>query len=684
MKKFLLGVLGVTAIGLAGCSDDVSRPKTDEIVEVDQTRYLAVAISSPTNYMTRAEGDENGETGEDETPAPVFEDGTADESAVSSVTFVFYDAEGNPTASTTIGAQATQKVPENANVTSFFASVVPVNMSRGQKVPQYVMCFVNPVEIGDLANMTLAQLDQETRSAVQTGAGFAMSNSVYYGFNAITGQSNVRMMATPILESKLFDTEEEATNALTTDAILNIYVERYAAKIGLTMASTAVGDGYPVKVPNADGTSFTDAKINFTPEFWRPNAIDLDTYVTKAFATSPNADGTFNPAVAPAFGTVNDAFEKTGMPGDGINGWNDPTNYRSYWGCSPSYYANSYPNCSDNITDVTDADGKYPYALKYFTYKEAKSGKDENGNTIGVEGMKWNDGFSGYFYSRETTASITNIHGGTKDNKVNSKAVVASAVIVGKYAINATLTDADTEGTFYLYGKNAGVDIYYKNYDSLKEAMIKNQFVLFTDDSGTTPVTDPEYFNVEHPSINVRKDYNNNVSGRLVTLQLAADKLDGKNPVYYYDETANDGNGGYVGISATSENLDDLLIAANQLLWTSTSTAQVFYHGLAFFSVPIRHLGWDKNVDPNNKLLTETTTSGRPSVYNWANLRLGDLGVVRNHVYNLEIGGISGLGVGLASEDQPMVPPMDPENYYVAARLNILAWRIVPKQSVTL
>lgn len=672
MRKLYLisGVIGLAALGLTGCSHD-DLPKQAEVVDHDQTRYLAVAISSPTNYMTRAEGDN-------------FEYGTAEENKVNSLYFVFYDADGKVVSYKNMngtGSNPTDNATNN-NVARFWTSVVPIEMTRGQKVPQYVMCFVNPVEIADLTTKTLTDLDLETRSAVKTGNGFAMSNSVYYGFNPVTGQNHVRVMATPILEGKLFSTEQEAENALKTDAILDIYVERYAAKINLTMTPDALGEGYPVKLINEDGT-FKESKITFTPEYWRPNAVDRTTYVTKAFATSPNADGSVTNVNA-TYAAVNEAFLNTGMSGEGLTGWNDPTNFRSYWGCSPSYYANAYPECSDNITDQ----GARPYDLKYFRYNELENGVNTAGQTVGDPAIKWDNdkGFTGAFYSRETTASIANIHGGTADNPVNSKAVVASAVIVGNYAINPEdkSADADPEGTFYLYGKNQGVDICYQNLSSVKNAMIGNQAVLFTDIEGTDPVTDAQYFVVKHPAQEVRANYNNAVSGRLVTLQLTAETLAEKDAVYYYDEEANDGEGGYVPISATDEDLANKLIAANRLLWASTSTAQIFYKGLAFFSVPIRHLGWDKNVDANAPLLTENTTSGRPSVYNWGNLRLGDLGVVRNHVYNLEITAINGLGIGLENETQPMVPPMDPDNYYVAARLNVLQWRIVGKQSVTL
>ena len=47
----------------------------------------------------------------------------------------------------------------------------------------------------------------------------------------------------------------------------------------------------------------------------------------------------------------------------------------------------------------------------------------------------------------------------------------------------------------------------------------------------------------------------------------------------------------------------------------------------------------------------------------WASLnvsskmRVGDLGIVRNHVYSITVNSISGLGTGVRSLDQPIVPP---------------------------
>lgn len=698
MKKinFLFGALAALAMGgaVTACSDDDLDKSIDNgVAEVDQTRYLSVAISTPSVAGSRATGD---------APTDNFDDGSKNESEVDEIIFVFYDGAGNPTA--TMKTITDEELANgwtdsytDANVTRFWSSVIPVELTQGQTIPSYVMCYVNPIDKTGIDRMTLAEVEADTRVRIK-GAGtngkFAMSNSVYYGNNPISGAKNVRMMATPIIESQLFKTPGEADAAVKAAdpkaaGVLQIYVERYAAKIGLNMHPAAIKP-YAVNVKNGD--NWVPKNIIFTPKCWRPNAIDMKTFVTKAFSTGKQLP--LDPTNTASFQDMTTAFANSGMPGEGLTGWNDPDNFRSYWACSPSYFANAYPKVSDNITDVTDNGGAYPYALKYFNYTEFVKGIESNKNPAEA-GITWDptNGFnanpgsynaggtknvpsSGYFYSRETTASIDNI----KNAAMNSKAVVASAVIVGNYKLEGEAENND----FYLYGVFNGRPNYYTTSD-IKDAMIENQLVIFTDNACTNPATTANLFVVEHPKASVRqvtipaknegeedKVVKENVPGRLVTLQLSAVP---KGQSLFFNN-----NGTTERIVA--DNIDE----ANRLLWKTVSTAQMFHNGLAFFSIPIRHLGYGKNVTTANGPLTdiEGAAAGSANVYNWGNMRRGDFGVVRNHVYTLNVTEIKGLGTGLRSDDQPIVPPMDPESYWIAARLNILSWRVVPAQGVIL
>lgn len=695
MKKinFLFGALAALAMGgaVTACSDDdLDKGIDNGVAEVDQTRYLSVAISTPSIAGSRAA---------DDAPTGNFDDGSKNESEVDEIIFVFYDGAGNPTATmkTITGDNLANGWTDNytdANVTRFWSSVIPVELTQGQTIPSYVMCYVNPIDKTGIDRMTLAEVEADTRVRIK-GAGangkFAMSNSVYYGNNPISGANDVRMMATPIVESQLFKTPGEAQEAVEAAdpeaaGVLQIYVERYAAKIGLNMLPTAIK---PYAVNVKDGDNWVSKNIIFTPKCWRPNAIDMKTFITKAFSTGKQLP--LDPTKTATFQEMTTAFTNSGMPGEGLTGWNDPDNFRSYWACSPSYFANAYPKVSDNITDVTDNGGAYPYALKYFTYTEFVTGVESTENPAEA-GITWDqtNGFnanpgsynaggttnvasSGYFYSRETTASIDNI----KNSEMNSKAVVASAVIVGNYKLEGEAANAD----FYLYGVLNGRPNYYTAAD-IKAAMIENQLVLFNDEECTDPATTANLFVVEHPKASVRQVtipaetegeedevVKENVPGRLVTLQLSAVPQ----PALYFNN------------NGTIEAIDeDNIDAANRLLWKTVSTAQMFHNGLAFFSIPIRHLGYGKNVNDANAPLTSSPDGASANVYNWGNMRRGDFGVVRNHVYTLNVTEIKGLGTGLRSDDQPIVPPMDPEDYWIAARLNILSWRVVPAQGVIL
>ncbi len=695
MKKinFLFGALAALAMGgaVTACSDDdLDKGIDNGVAEVDQTRYLSVAISTPSVAGSRAA---------DDAPTGNFDDGSKNESEVDEIIFVFYDGAGNPTATmkTITGENLANGWTDNytdANVTRFWSSVIPVELTQGQTIPSYVMCYVNPIDKTGIDRMTLAEVEADTRVRIK-GAGangrFAMSNSVYYGNNPISGANDVRMMATPIVESQLFKDPGEADAAVKAAdpeaaGVLQIYVERYAAKIGLNMLPTAIK---PYAVNVKDGDNWVAKNIIFTPHSWRPNAIDMKTFITKAFSTGKQLP--LDPTKTATFQDMTTAFANSGMAGEGLTGWNDPDNFRSYWACSPSYFANAYPKVSDNITDVTDKGGAYPYALKYFTYTEFVKGVESTENPA-EPGIIWNatNGFnanpgsynaggttnvpsSGYFYSRETTASIDNI----KNSEMNSKAVVASAVIVGNYKLEGEAANAD----FYLYGVLNGRPNYYTASD-IKATMIENQLVLFNDRDCTDPATTADLFEVEHPKASVRQVtipaeiegeedevIKENVPGRLVTLQLTAVPQ----PAVYFNN------------NGTIEAIDeDNIDAANRLLWKTVSTAQMFHNGLAFFSIPIRHLGYGKNVNEANAPLTSSPDGASANVYNWENMRRGDFGVVRNHVYTLNVTEIKGLGTGLRSDDQPIVPPMDPESYWIAARLNILSWRVVPAQNVIL
>lgn len=94
---------------------------------------------------------------------------------------------------------------------------------------------------------------------------------------------------------------------------------------------------------------------------------------------------------------------------------------------------------------------------------------------------------------------------------------------------------------------------------------------------------------------------------------------------------------------------------------------------MAFFSAPIQHWGWYREGNENkDKALAD---------WDWGKMKTGDFGIVRNHIYTINIQTIAGLGTGIISTDDPLLPPTDKVSYAVKFRVNIQKWATLPTQS---
>lgn len=104
----------------------------------------------------------------------------------------------------------------------------------------------------------------------------------------------------------------------------------------------------------------------------------------------------------------------------------------------------------------------------------------------------------------------------------------------------------------------------------------------------------------------------------------------------------------YITVEATTVNTE---LAKNP--------AQIAKDGYVYYFTPIKHLG----------------TTGAT----------GEYGVVRNHIYDVTISDIKGFGTPIYNPNKDIIPtePQDRETY-IAARINILSWRVVNMDNVTL
>ena len=122
-------------------------------------------------------------------------------------------------------------------------------------------------------------------------------------------------------------------------------------------------------------------------------------------------------------------------------------------------------------------------------------------------------------------------------------------------------------------------------------------------------------------------------------LKLTTDAA--KNNVYYKDR---EGKTQYENIDAVNKYLCDM------------PGAKIWHDGLTYYYTDIRHLGQYLN-----------------------NAGYGYYGVVRNHIYDIKVESVTGLGTPVLNPDEKIIPqqPKKDNDTYIAAQIQILSWRIV-------
>ena len=643
-------------LGMAACSDDISNSGGNGgVLEADEVRYLQVAISDA-HAGTRAAS---------------FDPGTAAENKVGDLYMMFYDQAGNviyrADGKDIVWNPANDNPGTAGNVEKKGTATVKVTLKKNQNLPAYVVCFINPVQ-WDLTDVphNMQDLRDKKRENYKDGNGnYAMSNSSYFGTNILTGETDVKISGTPIPQDYLLKKMPDGTEPEGTVKTLDIYVERYAAKVQFTM-ETRDGDGtgedekgvFPLtittKISDDETVTYT---LKFKPKAWTINADAPTMYAIKKFALTDDGP-------VPTLDQV-----KTYMSGwnnaDGTPMWNDATNFRSYWSCSPAFFATDFPQVSDQIADkVADGTGAgvaiEPYGLKYYSYNQI-AGPGGIGNksfaTTGADGGTW-----------PTMYALENTVGREAVKSLNPKAAVPSVLVVGEYNITAGTTPVAEGTSFYmrdghLYFKDApGAEV---SAVLIKDKLIEDQQILYVKTGNTYTLlngtnagtANKSKLVVKHPDPVIRGE--NLVPHRYVTLQLS----DVTGTDLYYRPN---GAGAYTPVTATNIN------AVNTLLWQQVGVAEAYTNGKCYYSIPIHHLRMSEDA------------TGKPikagGSIDWDNLRVGDMGLVRNHVYKISVKAIKGMATGIDNLNYPIVPPMDADDYYVKYQINILGWRVVPTQ----
>lgn len=626
--KLLLGLFAgcTAALALSGCSSDAPEGGNDAN---GQTCYLRVAITD-VNAGTRAENNTNN-----------FEDGTPEENKIENLQFKFYDAAGVAIKAETVmdyvfdNATADQGSP---SVGKIYEAVVEVSLAQGENLPSYVICSANPIEWADAENANkMSDLRNLLRHAYKDGsANFTMNNSVYFGTDPVSGDQNVKISGTPITKGQLFTSKADA-EAAPEGSIVDIYIERMAAKVNFSIAKAA------------DAQTVSDYTLQFAPEAWTVTADAPSMYSIKRFAITDGAD-----APIPTLAQVND-YIGTGWQ----NVWNDADLFRSYWACSPAFYATDFPRVSDNISDVaTTGTGAgqvvAPYALKYYSYNQVIG---DDGTAIAADGAP------------VVRYALENTMGKEAFRSLNPNAAAPSVLLVGKYTVNYNGTELPANTSFdiwhdRLYFDDAVPGGAAPGAQTIQAAMLASQQIIATDANGSLLRVVSPSLAVQHPSKEVRG--NQALAENLVTLQLT-----GVPTGLFYSPLGTDT---WKPIETPEE-----VTYVNQQLAGQLNYAKAYTNGVAYYGIPIKHLRATEDLTDSPFIVRD-----RKETIDWGKVRIGDFGLVRNHVYTINVESIGGMGSGVFDLNAPIVTPMDTYNYYIKYSIHVLNWRIVPAQNVNL
>jgi len=668
--------------GLASCSSDTIGGEEPKVVTKDTRVYIKVNLVSAGGSSTRAVGDNDDENN--------YIYGEEDEMKIHKISFVFYDALENYIAHQTWTPTSETQETQDGSLETLLSIVVPVELKEGQNMPKYVMAYVNPTNAAGTLNQKLSTILADTRTLdqlvpgtdknQQRHDGFTMNNSVYY-----TGQnSEGPVIAAELPDGALFEDETTAKDAQGDDKVATIYVERVVAKVVVTKNDNDGAEINNLPQNNNQGVG-TDNTTTYTLEFkplaWGINNVEPETFLIKNFRNEilgaqnnsmPNKHLTGIENL-----TYGGAMGNTTLLSDLKNpDWNYYTpgtndnelgGHRTFWAFSTSYFSEGgkYPATEDEYKkNKEDA-----YSLRYRSFNDICNATTEQ------KGI-WGSALGEHQYTLEHTMFQNVITD-------NMQRAVSSVLVVGKYKIKKGDAYLNDNTSFYLQRATTS-DTQNKIYvsdDELKKTLLAKNDVIYIKETveGTetyVAITDKNCenylndFEIKHPESEIYGEIP--TPSRYVTIQLkkpASNAIAGEatrsaDTKYYYK----DSNGLFNPISATNTD------AANAALFTCMghngfNAVESFKSGMAYFNVPIKHL-WYRD----NKEMGEANFVAK----------LGQYGVVRNHIYRINIQGISGIGIGINDPTDPIIPGVESKKYYVKSQIRVLSWRLVPQQNVTL
>ena len=625
---------------MVACTNDDVIENHENQVKDGEKAYVVVNINNAGGYGSRA-----------------ADGGLAhgDEHEIKTVNFYFYSAEGTYITEGTVTNIDGTDVNETLPYVEFKTKTVVVLNDLAQKgTPKYVLAVLNqPTSNFDLTGKSISDVQEVimgsltevdeygyTMSTIDNKKYYIMSNSTY---QSTTDVDQTGFFATTIDEEQFLEQPIMSEAELQKITPVEIYVERLAAKVQLSLGE----DVNTEALSGVEGTFFKLNEINTVTSSdddlagspkqyyaqivgWNLNATNKQTNLVKSVDTS--------------FANLEDetAYETSYK-------WNDPLQRRSYWGYSWNYndaaqvYPDNFKAADDNGTNQ-GTDGKNgtttasKYALDYVKWSELENEIDqvdycaENTNT-------------------KTILEDQNFHAAATE-------ILLAAKIVDEKGIPVELFRYDN----VLYDK--------ANYINRLFAKVNPQ-ICYQTNTGTDDA--PEYTYTYITANDVVPTIVNENDGKVsVSFALRATE-DG----VYTQQTWGSLSGETFTVDTDADATVTALNNAFKVLFdkerdadqTAYVLADHYNGGMMYYNIPIEHL---------------RLGDGTPYTNGKINVAEAEYGVVRNHWYQVTVNKIENLGTAVHDAEEDIIPTKD-ENvrYYVAARINVLSWKVV-RQGVDL
>ena len=574
-RLYYLALAGALMLGACSSSDDL---KDGGATANEAKSYIAVNIKSvgTTGAGTRAYYTQGGGT---------YEDGTANEGAISKVRFFFFNSDGS--AYIMKGTEVNYK-DLDASVTGAAdhlqtiegkTTAMLVIDGETKTAPAYMIAVVNPQTLTKLENKAYREsqlrdefTDKRFVQIATDGTGkysdFVMSNSVY-------AENGARVCASSVSGH----VEENSVEA--TKNPVDIYVERVVAKATTTVKTD---NGWEKITSGADDGKYKIkvGKINIDAEH------EKDVYAVVQGWGLADENGTAE--LEKQIDVITNNWTSAIL---GIDPWTSPDYHRCFWSASVPFTPASGTNSIVN------------HAFSAFT------------TPFGATPL----------YTCPNTPTYTDFTDGVNnkpyDNTLTKVLVAAKLVYY----------DADNNSHPADICKYRGMQIL--GADNVLKQVAKDHSDFWTVDPTNASKhvllapTDLEY---------TRTDLAGSTTDKLKSYEVRPVLKTG---VKVYKKKSD-------GSFETTDSNDDL----NRTL--AESPVQVRKDGMTYYYTPIRHLAQNKT-------------------------EMGYYGVVRNHSYRITINTMSGFGTPVYNPDEVIDPviPKDTETY-LAARINVLSWRVVP------